>query len=100
MERFPVDEKSKAKIIALIHALVPNAKIYLFGSRAQGTNSEMSDIDLALDAGERLPKLTVGELRDIMVATNIPYKVDIVDLHHVSDTMRKAILKDKVLWKH
>ncbi len=40
--RFPVEEKSKAKIIALIS----DAKIYLFGSRARGTNSPWSDIDL------------------------------------------------------
>ena len=78
---------------------MPEAKIYLYGSRARGTNAEWSDIDLALDTGKKLPRLTVGELRDIMVATNIPYKVDIVDFHNITDAMQKAIMKDKVVWK-
>ena len=65
----------------------------------EAPNAEWSDIDLALDTGKKLPRLTVGELRDIMVATNIPYKVDIVDFHNITDAMQKAIMKDKVVWK-
>lgn len=98
--KYPIDAKSKEKIIAIISALVPEAKIYLFGSRARGTNSEWSDIDLALDAGKRLPQLSVGELNDIMVATNLPYKVDIVDVYAVSEDMRKSINDEKILWKN
>lgn len=94
-----IDEKSKKKIISLISALLPDAKIYLFGSRARNTNSQWSDVDIALDAGEVLPQLSVGELNDIMVASNLPYKVDIIDLNAVSDIMREIINKEKVLWK-
>jgi uncharacterized protein len=99
MPRFPIDEHSKAKIIALISTLIPEAKIYLFGSRARDTNSEWSDIDIALDAGKELPSVSIMELNDIMVATNMPYKVDVVDLYSVSEQMRTIILKEKVIWK-
>jgi len=34
-----LDEKTKNKIIAVISALIPDAHIYLFGSRARGTNA-------------------------------------------------------------
>jgi len=43
-----IDEKTKTKVIALISALIPKAKIYLFGSRATGKFSQWSDIDLEL----------------------------------------------------
>ena|SRR5580704_15630024 len=99
MTKFPIDKENREKIVALITALAPNAKIYLFGSRARGTNSEWSDIDLALDAGKELPSRIPGELKDIIQASDIPYKVDIVDLYRVSDDMKKAILKEKVVWK-
>jgi predicted nucleotidyltransferase len=99
MAHFSIPEEDKHKIIALISALIPEAKIYLFGSRARNTNSEWSDIDIALDAGTRLPKLTVSEIRDIMEATNLPYKVDIVDFHAVYEALQQAILKDRILWK-
>ncbi len=49
-----ITELLKDKVVAVISALVPHAKIYLFGSRARGTAGERSDIDLALDAGEKL----------------------------------------------
>jgi predicted nucleotidyltransferase len=92
-------EKSKQKIIAIIAALVPEASIYLYGSRARGKHSQWSDIDVALDAGQELERLRVGELNDIMAALNIPYKVDVVDFHAVSEQMRNEILRDKVIWK-
>lgn len=50
-----VDEATKQKIIALINALIPDAKVILYGSRARGDFAEWSDIDLALDVGKRLP---------------------------------------------
>lgn len=96
---YPIDQKSKAKIIALISALIPEAKIYLYGSRARGTNSQWSDIDIALNAGKVLPQLSIGELNDIMIASNLPYKVDIVDFNAISDTMRNIIDQEKVIWK-
>lgn len=91
--------KDKNKIIALINALIPKAKIYLFGSRARGTNSKWSDIDIALDAGRAIPQLDVAELKDIMTATNLPYKVEIVDFNKVNPIMREAIETDRVIWK-
>lgn len=96
---FTVSEEHKSKILALINAIAPQAKVYLFGSRARGTNAEWSDIDLALDAGQALPELMASELKNIMEASNLPYKVDVVDLYQISDAMRRAILKDKVVWK-
>lgn len=96
---FPVDEKNKTKIIALVSVIVPQAKIYLYGSRARGTNSEWSDIDIALDAGEPIYRLNMAEVRDILEASNIPYKVDVIDLNSVSESLRHAIERDKVLWK-
>lgn len=97
---FIVSDEHKNKIIALIKALLPEAKIYLFGSRARGTNAQWSDIDLALDNPQPVPRVQIGEINDIMAATNLPYKVDIVDLNKVSDLMKQAIERDKVLWEN
>ncbi|QQR48876.1 nucleotidyltransferase domain-containing protein [bacterium] len=87
------------KIIAILSALFPDAKIYLFGSRARGTNQEFSDIDIALDAGKKLRRADVGEARDMLGESNIPYKIDLVDFQDISEAMRKFILQEGVLWK-
>lgn len=41
---------NKEQIIKVIEIFFPEAKVYLFGSRARGDNSETFDIDIAIDA--------------------------------------------------
>jgi predicted nucleotidyltransferase len=94
-----LDEKDKNKIIAVITALIPEAHIYLFGSRARGTNAERADIDIALDAGKALPIESVDEIKSMLAESNIRYKIDVVDIYQVTDLMRNQILKEKVIWK-
>jgi predicted nucleotidyltransferase len=94
-----IDEATKNKIIALISALVPDAKIILYGSRARGDFMQWSDIDLALDTGKRMPVESVDEVISVIRETNIPYKVEIVDLYNVSEEMQASIKKDGIIWK-
>ena len=94
-----LDEGIKQKIIRVISALIPDARIYLFGSRARGTNAEYADIDLALDAGKQLPIRDVDEVKSMFRESNIMYTIDVVDIYQVSDLMREQILKDKIIWK-
>ena len=95
-----LDEKTQKKIVAIVSALIPQAKIYLFGSRARGTNSEWADIDIALDAGTLLEGTDVYELSCMLKESFIKYDIDVVDLYQVSDLMRHQILKDKIIWKN
>lgn len=94
-----LDEKTKQKIIAVISALIPDAKIYLFGSRARGTNAPRADIDIALDGGKELSMVDVGEINSMFKESSIKYMIDVVDLYAVSAAMREQILKDKIVWK-
>jgi predicted nucleotidyltransferase len=94
-----LDEKTQQKIIAVISALRPTAKIYLFGSRARGTNSERADIDIALDEGHPLPVCDVDEIKSMFRESNIMYKIDVVDFNQISDAMRNQILKERIIWK-
>lgn len=95
-----INERDKQKIIGLIRVFLPDVKIYLYGSRARGTYKEHSDIDLALDTGEKVSRSILGEIRDVLAATNIIHSIDVVDLNGaISATLREAILKEKVLWE-
>ena len=98
MKQDGVVVQTKQKIIGLLLTLFPTAKIYLYGSRARGTQREFSDIDLAIDAGKSDKPLRLGEVRSILEATNIPYKIDLVDLNFASPALKNAILQEGVLW--
>lgn len=89
----------KSKIVAILRALFPDAKIYLFGSRAQGTHRKTSDIDVAVDVGKQILRRDIGEARDMLRESNIPYKVDVVDLHGIPEKMKSIILEEGILWK-
>lgn len=97
---YDIQPKDKTKIIALTSALFPQAKIYLFGSRATHTFSHGSDIDIAIDIGHEIDFVAVGELREILNATNIPQKIDVVDFNEIPEPMQQEIVKTGVIWKN
>jgi uncharacterized protein len=99
-ENTGIDNIIKQKIIRVVHALLPEVKIiYLYGSRARGTYRTGSDIDIALDAGHSISRFQVSELRDMLNASNIIYKIDVVDIHAVPEEMRSVILTEGILWR-
>lgn len=90
--------KYKNELIAIINKHLPDAKIYLFGSRARGTHNLGSDIDIAVDIGVPINWSALGALKEDIVESNIPLFVDIVDINNVSEDMKKQIKKDGILW--
>lgn len=89
----------KDKIIKVIEIFYPNAKIYLFGSRARQDHKETSDIDLAIDAGKPISITEKGQINSMIDALNIPQNTDIVDFHRAPQALKDKILQEGILWK-
>jgi len=69
-----------------------NSKVYVFGSRVDGTAREYSDLDLAIDFnGQKMPSNIKYELKSFFEVSNIRMKVDIVDLNDISENFKKII---------
>jgi predicted nucleotidyltransferase len=75
-----------------------NVRVYLFGSWARGEASRLSDIDVAIDPQIALPRGTLAQLREQLEESHIPYRVDVVDLSHVSSEFRQRVIAEGVLW--
>ncbi len=73
-------------------------RVWLFGSRTRGTASAASDIDLAILPKGTLPEGILSELREAFEESDIPYKVDVVDLRSVDGAFRRRIESEGVLW--
>jgi len=72
--------------------------VYLFGSSVRDDYRRTSDIDLAIDSPDRG---VVTILRSDFEELDIPYKVDLVDLSEVGESLREEILKGGVIiWKN
>jgi type I restriction enzyme S subunit len=74
--------------------LPPGARAYVFGSRVHGSARTYSDLDLALEWDRPLGLDIVGEIAEALSESDLPYKVDIVDLAIVDPAFRARIAAD------
>lgn len=69
-------------------------KVYAFGSRAKRVARKFSDLDLAIDNnGEKCPSI-VMRLRGEFMDSDLPFKVDVIDLNGISKSFYDAIKAD------
>ena len=96
-----LDRMSRYKdiLLTIIHTYLPQAKVYLFGSRARKDHREGSDIDVALDADTVIDEKTMFNISDAIEESLIPVFVDLLDYHLISDDMKQEIKRDGVQWK-
>ena len=87
-------------MIQLLTVLFPSATIYLFGSRARGDHTDRSDIDIAIDLGRRMEIREIAKARGVLEGLNLPWKIDVVDMHCISEVMKGFILKEGIVWKN
>jgi len=80
----------------ILREKIPNARIWVFGSRAKGTARRGSDLDLAIDAGAPLLPSITGPLADALENAPLPYTVDLVDLHTTNPTFTALIDAEKI----
>lgn len=91
-------KRYQKELIAIIQKVIPNCKMYLFGSRARNTHHSGADIDIALDAGEPILLETLLSIYKEIDQTTIPLEVDLVDMQNSSDEMRSQIQSEKIKW--
>ncbi len=73
-----------------------DVRIYFFGSRARGDSSRFSDIDIGFLSDRDISKdLTI--LRELVEESNIPYKIDIVDLS-TNKELKEVVMKEGRRW--
>lgn len=99
MMQAPVDilPEDLAVVWGVLEEVLPSGStIWAFGSRARWTTRNGSDLDLAVDAGRPLTRREASVLAVRFEDSDIPYKVDVVDLHRVSPAFRAVIDRDKV----
>jgi hypothetical protein len=84
----------------LTHVVRPlqshGAEVYLFGSRARGSQQKYSDIDILVVGSNDVSKL-ISNISERLEESNFPYKVDIVDDRLLAASYRASADRDKIL---
>jgi predicted nucleotidyltransferase len=76
--------------------LPPHTRAWVFGSRATATARQYSDLDIALEAATPLGFDVLGTLTEALSESDLPYKVDLVDLKSVEPPFRTLIEADMI----
>ena len=74
-------------------------KVWVFGSRANWTTKDSSDLDLAVEGAAKLDHKAMVGLEVAFEESDLPYTVDVVDLKAVSSGFRQ-IVEDQRLPLH
>ncbi|HET8996409.1 MAG TPA: nucleotidyltransferase domain-containing protein [Acetobacteraceae bacterium] len=82
---------------AVLEQHLPNgARVFVFGSRAHGGARQYSDLDLALAWDQPLGLELIGSIAEALSESDLPYKVDLVDLSTVDPSFRDRIARQCV----
>jgi predicted nucleotidyltransferase len=74
--------------------LPEGARAYVFGSRAHGKARRYSDLDLALEWDRPLGLDIVGQIAEALSESDLPYKVDVVDVATIDAGFKARITAD------
>lgn len=92
--KFGLEQRHLDFIMQVLKKNIPEkeATFYIFGSRAKGTFKEYSDVDIAINLGNK--KLSADILGKILIEfedSTFPYEVDIVDLNATDEKFQQLI---------
>ncbi len=88
--------KHKDIVVQILKKNLPeHALVWVFGSRANRNPKKFSDLDLAIDCGRSLSNHVMIDLKEDFDASDLPYKVDLVDWYGVDVVFQKIIDKDR-----
>jgi uncharacterized protein len=71
-----------------------NYRLFLFGSRAGGTNNPKADIDIGILADKPIPPTIMANIKEEVENITTLLKIDFVDFSTVSPEFRKIALKE------
>lgn len=79
---------------SILRAHLPNARAWAYGSRVQGRAKRYSDLDLAIRSTAELGLEELFTLKDAFSESDLPIRVDVLDLHSVSPEFL-AVIRDE-----
>ncbi|GBU24684.1 hypothetical protein R83H12_01318 [Fibrobacteria bacterium R8-3-H12] len=86
-----IQEKHLDMLKHILNLHIPNHEIRAFGSRVKGTNRKYSDLDLAIVGNGKLDNRSLWKLKNALMESRLPFRVDVLDYNAISESFRKII---------
>jgi len=85
------------RVRAILREHVPEAQVWAFGSRVNGTARPHSDLDLVVVADAELPRRAYYRLLDAFEESDLPIRVDVLDWYRIDAEFQAIIRRRHVL---
>lgn len=69
--------------------------VWIFGSRSRGDHKPFSDVDLLYSATATLPKGLIYDLKSTLEESDLPFKVDLVNVADLAESYKPSVLRDR-----
>jgi predicted nucleotidyltransferase len=86
----PSEAASFAAAVVRRHVADPAYRIFLFGSRAEGTAHERSDIDIGIEGPGPVPREALSLIHEELEEAPTLYTIDVVDFSRVPEKFRRV----------
>lgn len=77
--------------------LPDDVTVWVFGSRAKNSAKKFSDLDLALESRNKIENGILIDLKEGFEYSDLPYRVDLVEICDVTETFKKIIDSEKII---
>ena len=94
MPKLDLDAKYVDFIKDAAGRFLPDAEVFVYGSRTQGKALAYSDVDIALKSSEKIPIEKVLRLKAYFENSTFPYKVDVIELNNIKESFYRIIKDD------
>lgn len=82
-----------ATVKQILAEYFPDCEVRAFGSRVTQTAKSYSDLDLAIVGQNALDNDRFRHLKEAFEESNLPFRVDVLDWHRISDSFHTVIEK-------
>lgn len=81
---------------SILDSVIPAAQVRVFGSRATGRARPFSDLDLLIIQPARLSWLQRADLCDRFEASDLPFRVDVVEVDALPRGMAERVSGESI----
>ena len=90
---FDLTDEHLSEVRRILSEHMPDCEARVFGSRVRGRARKYSDLDIALVGDAKIDERRIESLKDAFADSDLPFRVDVLDWHAISDSFRKVIEK-------
>lgn len=92
-----VKDSDLLEIKRILKEIIPEYEVWAFGSRINDKPKPYSDLDLAIITPNGLDFGLKAKLKEQFEISNIPFRIDLVDWHSISESFQEIIKKNYVI---